>query len=592
MTDDLELLRRHEPIVRYTLGEYFLPMDVGDFVANAALMVRREDGEVVEVIPAGKLTLDRLAAPIAEAPFGRQFLSVASELAPTILPRRDRKSKFRRGPGRLSRVGYLSRLVDAFFSLGLLLRGRVPGALASDAITRYREIVGDATTHPYYGRVVREAGWTVLQYWFFYSFNDWRSSYHGANDHESDWEMMMVVLDGDADERPLWAVYAQHDYSGAELRRRWDHSAELEVIDGHPVVNAGAGSHASYFVAGEYMTEQELALAAPLRAIASAWSRIAGTQRSSEKILPIAFIDYARGDGVAIGPGLEHTWDARLVDTEPWAPGYPGLWGAAVGDPFEGEDAPAGPMYSRDGSPRGSWLDPLGFGALDSVPPPSREPAVLRAQLADIEERRPDHEATITSLIGRVASLGAEDRAVLASGRRQSTREADADDATDVVERSTIDELAAARRARATDEMRKVAIETRLAAIERGAVEPPGAHLGRYAVPTKAEDRRFGRFLEIWAALSIGLLLLGLVFVAFVFPQLVVLAAVAVIAAFLFLDSVLRGTVAGVASTITLTLAGVVLLILAITFWAQALVVAAVGAAGFVIWQNLSELRS
>ena len=125
-----------------------------------------------------------------------------------------------------------------------------------------------------------------------------------------------------------------------------------------------------------------------------------------------------------------------------------------------------------------------------------------------------------------------------------------------------------------------------------GEVEPPGAHLGRYAVPTKAEDRRFGRFLEIWAALSIGLLLLGLVFVAFVFPQLVVLAAIAVIAAFLFLDSVLRGTVAGVASTITLTLAGLVLLILAITFWAQALVIVAIAAAGFVIWQNLSELRS
>lgn len=596
MTSDLELLRRHEPIVRYTHGENFFPMDVGAFVAHAALMVRRDDGEVVEVVPAGQLTLDRLAAPIAEAPPGRQFLSVASErtaseLAPTLLQRREQPAKFRRGPGRLSRVGYLSRLVDAFFSLGLLLRGRVPGALARDAIERYREIVGDETTHPYYGRVVREAGWTVLQYWYFYSFNDWRSSYHGANDHESDWEMVIVVLDADADERPLWAVYAQHDYSGPELRRRWDHAAELEVIDGHPVVNAGAGSHASYFVAGEYMTEQELALAAPLRAIATAWSRLAGTQRSHEKLLPIAFIDYARGDGVAIGPGLEHTWEARLVDQEPWAPGYAGLWGAHVKDPFEGEDAPAGPMYARDGSPRGSWLDPLGFGALDSLPPPSREAKVLRAQLADINKRRPELESRITSLIERVASLGAEDRAVLASVRRHATREAAADNATDVLERSAIDELAEARRERATAEVRRTAIEARLAAIERGDVEPADAHLGRYAVPTKAAERRFGRILEIWAALSIGLLLLGLVVVAVAFPQLVVVAAIALIAAFLFLDSILRGTVAGVASTITLALAGLALVILAVTFWAQALVAVAVGAAAFVIWQNLWELR-
>ena len=248
-------------------------------------------------------------------------------------------------------------------------------------------------------------------------------------------------------------------------------------------------------------------------------------------------------------------------------------------------------MYSRDGSPRGSWLDALGFGALDSVPPPSREPAVLRAQLATIENRRPSHVATIASLIDRVASLGAEDRAVLASGRRQSTREADADDATDVHERAAIDELEAARRAQATDEMRKAAIETRLAAIQRGDVDLPGAHLGRYAVPTQAEERRFGNLLEIWAALSIGLLLLGLVFVALVVPELIVVAAISVIAAFLFLDSVLRGTVAGVASTITLTLAGLVLVILGITFWAQALVVVAVAAAVFVIWQNLGELR-
>ena len=356
-------------------------------------------------------------------------------------------------------------------------------------------------------------------------------------------------------------------------------------------MNAGAGSHASYFVAGEYMTEQELALAAPLRAIASAWSRLAGTQRSSEKILPIAFVDYARGDGVAIGPGLEHTWDAAAGRRGALGPGVRRAVGSARQGPVRGRGrAGRTDVLARRQPPR-----------LMARPARLRRPRLGAAAIARARgaaraadrhrEAASGPRATIASLIGRVASLGAEDRAVLASGRRQSTREADADDATDVAERAAIDELAAARRAQATDEMRKAAIETRLAAIERGEVDPPGAHLGRYAVPTKAEDRRFGRFLEIWAALSIGLLLLGLVFVALVLPQLVVVAAIAVIAAFLFLDSVLRGTVAGVASTITLTLAGLVLLILVITFWAQALVVVAVAAAGFVIWQNLSEMR-
>ena len=206
MSNDLELLRRHEPIVRYTLGENFLPMDVGTYVAHAALMVRLDDGAVRRDRPGRRA--DARAARGADRGTRRTTVPQRGARAdrwrdgPAPRSAGAQPSKFRRGPGRLTRVGYLSRLVDAFFSLGLLLRGRVPGALARDAIPRYREMVGDATTHPYYGRVVREAGWTVLQYWYFYSFNDWRSSYHGANDHESDWEMVMVVLDGDADAPP------------------------------------------------------------------------------------------------------------------------------------------------------------------------------------------------------------------------------------------------------------------------------------------------------------------------------------------------------------------------------------------------------
>ena len=42
---------------------------------------------------------------------------------------------------------------------------------------------------------------------------------------------------------------------------------------------------------------------------------------------------------------------------------------------------------------------------------------------------------------------------------------------------------------------------------------------------------------------------------------------------------------------LTLALAGLTLVILAITFWSQVLVVVAIGAALFVIWQNLGELR-
>ena len=56
----------------------------------------------------------------------------------------------------------------------------------------------------YYGRVVRQKDWTVLQYWYFYCFNSWRSGFGGVNDHESDWEMVSIYLyedDGQLDPR-------------------------------------------------------------------------------------------------------------------------------------------------------------------------------------------------------------------------------------------------------------------------------------------------------------------------------------------------------------------------------------------------------
>ena len=106
----------------------------------------------------------------------------------------------------------------------------------------------------YYGRVVRRGGWTVLHYLYFYFMNDWRSTFAGANDHEADLEQAFVVLEDAPDgPRPVWFGCAAHDYSGDELRRRWDDPFITRVGD-HPVIYAGAGSHAAYFEAGEYIT--------------------------------------------------------------------------------------------------------------------------------------------------------------------------------------------------------------------------------------------------------------------------------------------------------------------------------------------------
>ena len=88
-------------------------------------------------------------------------------------------------------------------------------------------------------------GNVVVQYWFFYIYNDWNDR------HEGDWEMIQLVFDADdastaLRSEPTQVMYAQHE--GGELSA-WD-GGPLQRRDGtHPVVFAAEGSHAAYFSA-------------------------------------------------------------------------------------------------------------------------------------------------------------------------------------------------------------------------------------------------------------------------------------------------------------------------------------------------------
>ena len=83
----------------------------------------------------------------------------------------------------------------------------------------------------------------VVQYWFFYPYNDWNDR------HEGDWEMVQVGFEESTVEGAISAgpsVYAFAQHEGAEVARRGDD--KLTVVDEtHPVVFPAAGSHATYF---------------------------------------------------------------------------------------------------------------------------------------------------------------------------------------------------------------------------------------------------------------------------------------------------------------------------------------------------------
>lgn len=91
----------------------------------------------------------------------------------------------------------------------------------------------------------------VLQYWYFYAFNDWLE-HGGRNNHEGDWETVMVFLDKSTEE-PKYVAYSAHLNDGNpalnpfqfdSVRRDWVNEVEKE---GDQVKSFVAlGSHANY----------------------------------------------------------------------------------------------------------------------------------------------------------------------------------------------------------------------------------------------------------------------------------------------------------------------------------------------------------
>ena len=219
---DLRLLRAYEPVVRYNHGELFFPTNVEGYLRECDLLIGSSERDREVIVPVGELTPERLATATARPGETLYLRLVQRPMAPLELARwRNRPDRqVFHAPGRLARVGLFARLVDAAFSASLLLRGTVPGGTAAAAQVKYARAREDDQRMVYYGRVVRSGGWIVLQYLYFYFMNDYRSTFHGANDHEADWEQVFVYLDDAPDgPRPVWIAAAAHDFVGDELRR-------------------------------------------------------------------------------------------------------------------------------------------------------------------------------------------------------------------------------------------------------------------------------------------------------------------------------------------------------------------------------------
>ena len=600
------LLRRFEPVIRFTRGEIFYPMDVEPYIRSSSLWMQRPSEAPVLLVEQGSMNLEKLTQPRHEgfdAIYFMRFIEPLDLLKFIAYLRKKRKTRgiqaaLRLGRGRLARVGYSSRFADLLFSLSLLLRGRVPGDTSAAAALEYERIQAEAESYCYHGRVLQQGGWVVLQYWLFYAFNNWRSAFFGVNDHEGDWELVNIFLSesSEGEFTPEWVAYSSHDFFGDDLRRRWD-DPEIQKVGEHPLVFAGAGSHACYFAPGEYLAELEIGFLSRLSRLTNrlwaAWLKFAGQEQDPAQhptgvnIFRVPFVDYARGDGASIGTDQEKEWDPPIL-LEPiptWVSQYRGLWGLYAHDPIAGENAPAGPMYNRDGTVRRSWCDPVGWCGLDKVPPRDQALSYLRQEQADVISRQQEIE-------DKIQNKGAELRELsivrVAIRDQPHMRYMEVQEAPKAALLSK--ELSDLRAQQASDGALLDALRTYEQRLLSGEREPARAHIHRAPRPASDAELRISRLVEFWSAVSIGLLMIGFVGLALFYRQHLFLGIIVMVSVFVFLESGFRRQLAQFVNSIAIALAVVCVLLILFDFFWTVVVLLVLFAGVYILWENLREI--
>jgi hypothetical protein len=598
--NDLDLLRKFEPVVCFTEGEFFFPCAVDEYLERCSLWLRNPKGEEKQLAAEGELSAGKIAKHNEVTPNHTLYLRFVEEPLEALeyqrWLRRPNKPIFL-APGRLTRVGLFSRMLDSLFSLSLVVRGKVPGGTAAAADIKYRDMLTNDPRYVYYGRVIREGGYIVLHYLFFYTMNNWRSGFYGVNDHEADWEQVFIYLSEDANGQPVpqWAAYASHDFAGDDLRRRWDDPELQKYDDTHPLVFAGAGSHASYFQPGEYLMGIEPAFLKPVKnglvALRKFWVETLGQgdkNKDEERVgalLSVPFVDYARGDGLRIGPGQKHSWTPIILTEETgWSAHYRGLWGLDTKDPLGGERAPAGPKHNRDGSVRVAWYDPLGWAGLDKIPPPGIAPQILKEKIATLTQHQEEVARELAQKRKEVRSLALEVQALQQTdyfSKLYQTR----DDKLDTAQQ----ELQAlyARHAELTET--RIATKSYLSRIERGDWGDPQSHI-HHKHPPEPPVGKQNRLAELWAAVSAGLLLLVFAVLTIFFPAHWFTWIIVVGGIFISIDAILRGWFPGLLLNVTILLGIITGIILVLDFWWIIVLIGLLALVTTMIRENLREL--
>ena len=236
---------------------------------------------------------------------------------------------------------------------------------------------------------------------------------------------------------------------------------------------------------------------------------------------------------------------------------------------------------------RQSWNDPIGFLGLDKVAPPHRVPEAIDARLGELDAEVAEVDAEIGTAS---AGLTGRDQAVKALAADGSFEKAHLTRAAEVATRETDLARLRARRAELDDE--RTALMRRRAQLQAGERGDPRAHLHHASHPQTTGDQQYGRLVEFWSAISVGIGLIALIGLLYLTDLPAWSVVVLSVAGYFVLEAAFRRQLVDLLLRITLVLALVGAVILLVTYATQLVVAAIAGIAILTVIDNVREIRS
>ncbi|MCX6043801.1 MAG: hypothetical protein NT075_01715, partial [Chloroflexi bacterium] len=142
----------------------------------------------------------------------------------------------------------------------------------------------------------------------------------------------------------------------------------------------------------------------------------------------------------------------------------------------------------------------------------------------------------------------------------------------------------------ATDQALLEALENYAEQLRAGDQGPVRAHIRRALRPASAERLRASRLAEIWAAASVGLMLIILVMLLYFGRHYRIIGLVAMLTVVTFIEASFRGRLISLVTSVTIGLAVVAALVLFYEFFWPIVVTAVLVAGAYIVWENLREL--